>query len=123
MIRIPVSRFNESTRGAGPFIATLQIRLLHLYVASGAGQRLYWRLRDELAPARLEELNRRLCPARRRSGLLGYGRITEADREPIATTGSAITWWASCSPAASRSSPPGRGDALSSRSPHRGVLT
>ena len=33
----------------------------HLWVASGAGQHLYWRLRDELAPAELEELNRRLC--------------------------------------------------------------
>jgi len=33
----------------------------HLWVASGAGQHLYWRLRDELEPAGLEELNRRLC--------------------------------------------------------------
>ena len=33
----------------------------HLWVASGAGQHLYWRLRDELEPAELEELNRRLC--------------------------------------------------------------
>jgi len=33
----------------------------HLWVASGAGQHLYWRLAAELPPAELEELNRRLC--------------------------------------------------------------
>jgi hypothetical protein len=33
----------------------------HLWVASGAGQHLYWRLADELPPAEVEELNRRLC--------------------------------------------------------------
>jgi RepB DNA-primase from phage plasmid len=33
----------------------------HLWVASGAGQHLYWRLADELEPAAVEELNRRLC--------------------------------------------------------------
>jgi hypothetical protein len=33
----------------------------HLWVASGAGQHLYWRLRDELEPVAVEELNRRLC--------------------------------------------------------------
>ena len=33
----------------------------HLWVASGAGQHLYWRLLDELPPAEVEELNRRLC--------------------------------------------------------------
>jgi hypothetical protein len=33
----------------------------HLWVASGAGQHLYWRLADEVPPAEVEELNRRLC--------------------------------------------------------------
>jgi hypothetical protein len=33
----------------------------HLWVASGAGQHLYWRLADELEPGAVEELNRRLC--------------------------------------------------------------
>jgi hypothetical protein len=33
----------------------------HLWVASGAGQHLYWRLRNELEPGGVEELNRRLC--------------------------------------------------------------
>jgi hypothetical protein len=33
----------------------------HLWVASGAGQHLYWRLADELPPVEVEELNRRLC--------------------------------------------------------------
>jgi RepB DNA-primase from phage plasmid len=33
----------------------------HLWVASGAGQHLYWRLADELDPVAVEELNRRLC--------------------------------------------------------------
>jgi RepB DNA-primase from phage plasmid len=33
----------------------------HLWVASGAGQHLYWRLAEELPPGEVEELNRRLC--------------------------------------------------------------
>jgi hypothetical protein len=33
----------------------------HLWVASGAGQHLYWRLEVELPPVEVEELNRRLC--------------------------------------------------------------
>jgi RepB DNA-primase from phage plasmid len=33
----------------------------HLWVASGAGQHLYWRLNGELEPTAVEELNRRLC--------------------------------------------------------------
>jgi hypothetical protein len=33
----------------------------HLWLASGAGQHLYWRLADELPPTKVEELNRRLC--------------------------------------------------------------
>lgn len=33
----------------------------HLWVASGAGQHLYWRLTDDLPPVEVEELNRRLC--------------------------------------------------------------
>jgi hypothetical protein len=33
----------------------------HLWVASGAGQHLYWRLADDLPPTEVEELNRRLC--------------------------------------------------------------
>jgi hypothetical protein len=33
----------------------------HLWVASGAGQHLYWRLGDELERVAVEELNRRLC--------------------------------------------------------------
>jgi hypothetical protein len=48
----------------------------HLWVASGAGQHLYWRLADELPPGEVEELNRRLC--HRLSGdpaCCEYGRI------------------------------------------------
>jgi hypothetical protein len=48
----------------------------HLWVASGAGQHLYWRLADELPPVEVEELNRRLC--HRLSGdpaCCEYGRI------------------------------------------------
>ena len=48
----------------------------HLWVASGAGQHLYWRLRHELAPGAVEELNRRLC--HRLGGDMAcceYGRI------------------------------------------------
>jgi hypothetical protein len=48
----------------------------HLWVASGAGQHLYWRLADELEPDGVEELNRRLC--HRLGGDPGcceYGRI------------------------------------------------
>jgi hypothetical protein len=48
----------------------------HLWVASGAGQHLYWRLTEELPPAAVEELNRRLC--HRLSGdpaCCEYGRI------------------------------------------------
>jgi hypothetical protein len=47
------------------------------WVASGAGQHLYWRLSDELPPAEVEELNRRLC--HRLGGdpaCCEYGRIT-----------------------------------------------
>jgi hypothetical protein len=33
----------------------------HLWVASGAGEQLYWRLADDLPPVEVEELNRRLC--------------------------------------------------------------
>jgi RepB DNA-primase from phage plasmid len=48
----------------------------HLWVASGAGQHLYWRLAEELPPGEVEELNRRLC--HRLSGdpaCCDYGRI------------------------------------------------
>jgi hypothetical protein len=48
----------------------------HLWVASGAGQHLYWRLTDELPPVEVEDLNRRLC--HRMSGdpaCCEYGRI------------------------------------------------
>jgi len=48
----------------------------HLWVASGAGQHLYWRLAGELDPPGVEELNRRLC--HRLGGDMActeYGRI------------------------------------------------
>jgi hypothetical protein len=48
----------------------------HLWVASGAGQHLYWRLQAELEPDAVAELNRRLCHRLRGDpACCEYGRI------------------------------------------------
>jgi len=64
----------DETNGDG--VRELERLKPHLWVASGAGQHLYWRLAHELAPAEIEELNRRLC--HRLGGDMAcceYGRI------------------------------------------------